>query len=287
MKSHATLVTLAAVLFTAITSQTRAYVYPMFGGAQVEAPMIMPEIYFDGQGMLVLDEDEQPFLTMDWDHVPILRPLDGDDAFDPAQPWAVLTDKAYNFQYGPDSALWDNYTHPFPASCEVWFKVLEQTPGLETYYADSDPAHGYAQYAPLFGTAGSSPLWLWNKGMHHNAYAVPEGVYGRWSATYEVYVGDAVGAKLPTYESTTVTYRWLAPCPWILTGDINSDCTVDFSDMQLMIAQWLNTCDGPDWCDNADLTRTGEVNFIDFAKLAANWLIDCQQAPLNTACIPR
>lgn len=48
--------------------------------------------------------------------------------------------------------------------------------------------------------------------------------------------------------------QYKAPCPFNLTGDLNSDCT---------------------------------VNFLDFAAMALNWLIDCNNLPLDPACVPK
>ena len=43
-------------------------------------------------------------------------------------------------------------------------------------------------------------------------------------------------------------------CPYTLEGDLDYDCN---------------------------------VNLVDFAMMAANWLIDCELTPDNPACIPR
>lgn len=43
-------------------------------------------------------------------------------------------------------------------------------------------------------------------------------------------------------------------CEYVLTGDLNDDCKVDFSDFEI---------------------------------LAANWLIDCNLDPSNPACVPK
>lgn len=55
-----------------------------------------------------------------------------------------------------------------------------------------------------------------------------------------------------------------------LDGDIDGDCDVDTDDLLVFSAQWLNPkCVG---CYSADFSGDGEVNFIDFAKMADNWL---------------
>jgi hypothetical protein len=44
------------------------------------------------------------------------------------------------------------------------------------------------------------------------------------------------------------------PCEYILSGDLNDDCRIDF---------------------------------YDFAKVASNWLIDCFTDPNNPECVPK
>ncbi len=57
-----------------------------------------------------------------------------------------------------------------------------------------------------------------------------------------------------------------AICP---VGDLNQDCTVDFHDLKIFAAQWLDpSCSGPD-C--ADFDGFMGVNMDDFAALAQNW----------------
>ena len=273
-----------------------AYVRPKIGGAQLghmQAPMIMPEIFFDGIGVRVLNADGQPWPVFPWSQAPILRPLVPPDEFDPNEPWAVLIGKAYNFQYGWDSALLDMVTYPFPPNMAVWIRVLDQSPEIETYFRDG-------LYAPLFGTPDaqgnpSPDIWMWDLRMRHNTSAVPDTFYGRLRATYEVYLGDAAtgdepvdGQGQPLYESSIVTLRWLRPCPYVLMGDLNYDCIVDFSDYSILAAQWLEgACGQPYWCDECDMDQAGGVNAGDLGCLAENWLIDCLATPENPACTPR
>jgi len=58
-------------------------------------------------------------------------------------------------------------------------------------------------------------------------------------------------------------------CPYTLEGDINVDCKVDYFDIKEIADQWLSPYD-----------------FIDFALMAKNWLIDCDMTPNDPACIP-
>jgi len=285
------LTVLALVLAAAVQTHA-AYVTPKIGGSQMghmQAPMIMPEIFFDGKGMRVVDANGLPWSASAWSRVPVLRPLVSPDAFDPNQPWAVLIGKAYNFQYGWDAALLDTVTHPFPPGSAIWLKVLSRTPGLEVYFKDGG-------YAPLFGTLGaegkpSPDIWRWDKRMQHNTYAVPESFYGRLSADYKIYLGDAAtgqefvdAAGLPLYESAVVTLRWLRPCPNLLQGDINSDCVVDSNDLLLLADKWLSPpCSAPDWCGECDINRDGTLDMVDMTLLMDNWHIDCRQSALDPA----
>jgi hypothetical protein len=222
----------------------------------------------------------------------VLRPLSPPNEFDPKEPWAVLTGKAYNFQYGWDSALWDEITYPSPVGSAIWVKVLRQSPELAVYFKDGG-------YAPLFGTRDaqgnpSPDIWMWDKRMRHNTYAVPVSFHGRLSADYRVYLGDAVsGAEFldpngePLFESATVTLRWVRPCPYALEGDINSDCVVNSDDLLLLADAWLDPpCAAPDWCGQCDVDRSGAIDILDMDMLMGHWLIDCRKTPLDPACKP-
>lgn len=288
------LIALAVILAAAVPMHA-GYVRPKIGGAQIghtQAPMIMPEIFFDGAGIRVVNADGLSWPVFHWCEAPVLRPLTPPDEFDPNEPWAVLTGKAYNFQYGWDSALIDDVTYPFPARSAIWIELLEQSPELEVYYKDGG-------YAPIFGTPDadgdpSSDIWMWDKRMRHNTYAVEDSFYGRLSGDYKVYLGDAATGEeyvdsngLPLYESASVRLRWLRPCPYTLQGDINSDCVVDSNDLLLLADAWLSPpCSDPDWCEGCDVDHSGAIDILDMQLLMEHWLIDCRKSPLDPACIP-
>jgi hypothetical protein len=84
-----------------------------------------------------------PWPVFPWSKAPILRPLSPPNEFDPNEPWSVLIGKAYNFQYGWDSALFDEITYPTPVGSAIWVRVIRQSPVLETYFKDG-------AYARLF-----------------------------------------------------------------------------------------------------------------------------------------
>lgn len=169
-------------------------VIPMIGGGQVKAPMVHVDVFYDyAANRMSVDVDTSL-------PVPEMRPLAPGDTFDPAQPWSVLSGKAYNFQYGWIASGY----FVLPAGASVWVELLRQSPGLETYRGNKDKGG----YLPIFGTAGSSLRWKWPGTMTHNTYAVRNPADAIYSASYKVYFGDTItGDPIPGYDSEIVTLR--------------------------------------------------------------------------------
>ena len=61
-------------------------------------------------------------------------------------------------------------------------------------------------------------------------------------------------------------------------GDLNEDCSVNMTDLVVFISRWLDIeCSSSNlWCDGADIDESVDVDFVDFAILAENWLEDRQ-----------
>lgn len=203
---------------------------------------------------------------------PMLRALDEPDEFDPAQPWAVLQDKAHNFQYGwLIGGLWGP-----PFGLGVWVELLDATDGLETYSSIA-PLSG--TYAPIFGTAGSSNLWQWGGSMIHNAYAVENPTLSSYQATYRVYIGDAVtGAPTPGYQSDVVTLTFNATP--VLTADFNGDTHVDGSDLNTWQSNYGATSGVTNSMGDADLD--GDVDGADFLR----WQLQHTGGPPPVLVVP-
>jgi hypothetical protein len=187
-------------LLSASSLAAAAYVTPAMGGGQVgmgSAPMLHTDVGFDGTDLTA---------TVDGSHgVPMLRPLTPPDAFDPAQPWSVLSGKAYNFQHAWNPAGFIT----LPAGTGIWIERLEHSAGLESYLRPpAAPA-----YAPVFGADGAR--WKWSGAMTHNVYAVLEPTESSYVARYRVYIGDAAsGEPVAGYGSATVRWDWTAtPVP--------------------------------------------------------------------------
>ena len=188
---------LTVVLLAAPSAVDAAYVLPMIGGGQVpmaQAPMKHVDIAFDGTN-----------ITLDVDQVvptPLLRPLTPPDEFDPAQPWSVLQNKAYNYQYA-----WNpGGIFAPPAGTSVWVERLSHDSGLEVFARPpkfwTDPWPN--PWPALFVSDGER--WKWGGTMTHNAYAVRDPLQSVYTASYRVYIGDAVtGNPVPGYGSADVT----------------------------------------------------------------------------------
>ncbi len=117
-------------------------------------------------------------------------------------PANVLDGKGYSSQFGwLASGTWAPPTGHF-----VWVKVLDQAAGLETYQGGMRSMIPMHTFAPLFGTNGAAPEWKWGGMMVHNWYAAA--TPGDYSASYQVFLGDAAGVPNPAYAPDTVTLSW-------------------------------------------------------------------------------
>jgi hypothetical protein len=207
---------LLCLVFTAPNALQAGQVLPKMGGAQVSAPMKHLSISLIGTTLNVQVDTSVP--------APLLRPLQSPDTFDPEMAWSVLTDKAYNFQYGWNaSGFWAP-----PVGSAIWIESLETTLGLEVYHV---PGLLIAPtYTPIFGTVETPLRWQWDGSMTHNAYAVLDPTESEYLATYKVYIGDQqTGLETAGYTSAQVELSWLAQP--VLTADFNQDQAVDAIDL--------------------------------------------------------
>ena len=68
-------------------------------------------------------------------------------------------------------------------------------------------------------------------------------------------------------------------------ADLYPDCYVDILDVDEFALSWLDRpCSSPGWCSGADINKSGEVDFADFAWLYSQWA-DCTD-PTNGSCGP-
>lgn len=92
------------------------------------------------------------------------------------------------------------------------------------------------------------------------------------------YVNVADGYYLPDGGTYQVRMTSDLTCP---EADIASadwvgvkDCRVDFYDLKVLVSNWLNSCSEPYWCGGSDFDESGSVDFVDFAAIANDWLVD-------------
>ncbi len=201
---------------------TAGYVLPQLGGGQAAwgtVAMKHIDVSFDGVNLSAHVDGSVA--------TPVLTPLEDPDEFDPAMPFAVLQEKAYNLQYGWNpSGFWAP-----PAGTAVWVKRLAGPAELEAYFVDGWPS--LTPYSPILGTEGSADIWKWGLSMTHNAYAVLNPTQSSYEVEYELYIGDAVtGAAVPGYGSALTTLVFDATP--VLRADFDGDGDVDAEDLQ----QW-------------------------------------------------
>jgi hypothetical protein len=141
-------------------------------------------------------------------------------SFDPAQPYAVLNRTAYSRVLGWYDNVNDDFYATFAAQLHgtnyVWIERTGGSPELKTYFINEDVTGDPATpYAPIFGTAGSPTKWRWDGYMDHNANAVDLKDLNRsnqlFTATYHLYIGDAVGNTNASFGATTTTWSWKGP----------------------------------------------------------------------------
>ncbi|MFH1614214.1 MAG: dockerin type I domain-containing protein [Planctomycetota bacterium] len=56
-------------------------------------------------------------------------------------------------------------------------------------------------------------------------------------------------------------------------GDLNQDCKIDFLDFAVLAAYWQEFCSDPNSCENADVDRSGFIDFNDLSVITENWLL--------------
>jgi hypothetical protein len=80
------------------------------------------------------------------------------------------------------------------------------------------------------------------------------------------FAGDSRAIKIAYNEPNSF---WYAAIP----GDLDINNEVDFSDYSMLARQWQQVgCNGPDWCERADIDRNGRVDWNDLQGVADHWL---------------
>jgi hypothetical protein len=141
-------------------------------------------------------------------------------SFDPTQPYEVLNGTAYSRVLGWYDPVNDDFyeTHSSQLNGNsVWIERIGGSPELKTYTVteDSNGGNPGIPYTPILGADGSSPKWLWDGFMDHNANAVALKYLTAsnqiFIATYHLYIGDTNGNPVSGFGDTTTTWRWHGP----------------------------------------------------------------------------
>jgi hypothetical protein len=183
---------------------------PTLGG-----PMVHIDVGFDGAALSVHKGSSDTL---------VLHMYPGETYDAPAD---CLNETMYNAQYGwVIAGAWTR-----PEGTTLWIEELDATPGLNVYAARTSAS----PYAPIFGTAGSPELALWNGMMAHNWYSTLQ--TGRYQATYRIYLGDASGNPADGYAAAEVRLDWTTGLPCI--ADFDGSGTIAVSDIFAYLSAWF------------------------------------------------
>lgn len=121
---------------------------------------------------------------------------------------SVLEGTAYGNQFG---WMADGFINP-GAGNTIAIELVSATSGLMTYQGGMRSMVSMHTFAPIFGTAGSSPVWNWSGMMAHHWYAAAEN--GDYEATYRIFVSDSAGNAVAGYTDAFATLHFRAvPTP--------------------------------------------------------------------------
>jgi hypothetical protein len=196
----------AAVLFLAGASGASAAVLTQVPvqnyGEDTMMWMLMPEVSYHSasDSISMLMPTAVPQLT------PLLVSNPG-DSFDPADPWfGALNPGAggasFSRRYG---FTMSQTTDTVPTTRQIWIRKLSGPAELKFYrYRDTAPK----MFEPVFGTDGTTNIFLWNRMMFHPVVSAPPGT-NDLTATFEVYLVDtATGLEMPGSSSGPLVFDW-------------------------------------------------------------------------------
>lgn len=152
----------------------------------------------------------------------------------------------------------------------------------DTLYADFDKTGTDYEAAPAMWDSGGG--WFINQGGTWKLAALSAYVTRTGETWYDdpnekwINLDFFWGIRVSSY-STWINEIIAADCNGAgpVQGDLNGDCKVDFFDFAAFANQWLRTDCGSEnnFCDGADFEpHNGNVDFLDAAILADNWLED-------------
>jgi endoglucanase len=153
--------------------------------------------------------------------------------------------------------------------------------------------------AATCGNSGSYTLGIgYTEGIDQQMGGTATGVTGHKAATgapetpsadyssginRQIIIGLVVKAQAPTYSNCSEVMA----AGFRLASDLDSDCYVDYIDLETLASHWVNDgCNqANNYCAQADFVpRDGVVDFLDFGDFAKQWL-GCND-PQNPDCTP-
>ena len=87
--------------------------------------------------------------------------------------------------------------------------------------------------------------------------------------------GANIYANLPAATCVWVYYENTETSKLYVNVDFDIDGDVDLDDYAIFASHWMSpNCIEPDWCDGADLNKSGSVDLYDLAEFVEFWLLD-------------
>jgi len=119
---------------------------------------------------------------------------------------SVLDGMSYSSRYG---FLNDGFITLNPGEA-VWIERVSATDGLMAFEGGMRSMADMHTYTPIFESDGDT--WQWSGTMNHPWFAAA--APGDYQMTFEIFVGDTSGNRLPGYASDTITLGFIAvPTP--------------------------------------------------------------------------
>jgi hypothetical protein len=188
----------------------------------------------------------------------------------PSGPWYAFADGPYADDLFPTNAFaWDSNTGDWGDELD-WLKPVNPSLSL----SDFDGLSAADAIELYDGSAGGTGFDL--KELEPNDYAAltAEPNSGqKWVQYIKVaYLpGGSYAGEIDGFADVAGCGDYKHPYP---VGDINGDCSVNYSDLALLCGYWLAEVSGPDDpAVRADIYEDDVVDFLDWAMIAENWAV--------------
>ena len=157
-----------------------------------------------------------------------------------------------------------------PSAAEIIEPENGQTDVLETATLRWVAGFAATSHDVYFGTVNPPPFIDNRSGTSYDPGPLAAGTTYYWRIDEKNSYGTTTGAiwSFTTFEPQE--------------GDVNGDGVVDIHDLMEFINHWLeDECFDPNWCGGADLSRSTNVDLVDYAMLVSNIEIEDVQPASN------